>query len=152
VRGWRACADLYLHTAPRPLTTTLDICEDERRGRKPVGPPGRVFGSLLADLLNSWRRPGPQGNRNTQDRTSGTSTPTKDNARQQAGSAQSGNAWGGKGKGAGSGQASGPADRHVPVRDFNANEVKDFLKQSTFYTCRGVTEDVEAHADFQQST
>jgi hypothetical protein len=84
--------------------------------------------------VNSWRRPG-QGNRPNQDRSSsGTNTPTKDGGRPQPVSAASGNAWGGKGKAAGSAQAaqtSAPAENHVPVRDFNANEVRDFLKRST---------------------
>jgi hypothetical protein len=50
-----------------------------------------------------------------------------------------GNAWGNKGnqgKPAGPGQAvtaSTPAEHHVPVRDFNANEVKDYLKKSKCY-------------------
>ncbi|KAF2032206.1 hypothetical protein EK21DRAFT_37710, partial [Setomelanomma holmii] len=84
---------------------------------------------------NSLRRPG-QGNRPTQDRSSsGTNIPTKDGGRPQPASALSGNAWGGKGKAVGSAQgaqASGPAEHHVPVRDFNANEVRDFLKKKYF--------------------
>lgn len=87
-----------------------------------------------ANRVNSWRRQG-QGNRQNQERSSGTSTPTKESARQQAMPAPPGpNAWAAKGK------PSGPApaahaqvqanDPHVPVRDFNANEVKDFLRKS----------------------
>ncbi|KAF2819980.1 hypothetical protein CC86DRAFT_374694 [Ophiobolus disseminans] len=77
-----------------------------------------------------WRRPG-QGKPTTQDRNSGANTPTKDSGRQQT-AAPSGNAWGGKGKATGpapASQTSAAAKPHVPVRDFNANEVKDFLKK-----------------------
>ncbi|KAF2795700.1 hypothetical protein K505DRAFT_323888 [Melanomma pulvis-pyrius CBS 109.77] len=86
---------------------------------------------------NRWRRSG-QANRQSQqnqDRIPGTNTPTKDGGRQQAAAALSGNAWGtGKGKAAvgGSGGASQSplqADSHVPVKDFNAAEVKEFLKK-----------------------
>ncbi|KAI2475986.1 hypothetical protein Ptr902_12625 [Pyrenophora tritici-repentis] len=78
---------------------------------------------------NRWRRQG-QGNRN-----SGTNTPTKDNGRQQAMSSLTGNAWGAKqGKAGGAGPTATTAqaqpDNHVPVKDFNANEVKEFLKKS----------------------
>ncbi|EDU50420.1 hypothetical protein A1F94_010927 [Pyrenophora tritici-repentis] len=77
---------------------------------------------------NRWRRQG-QGNRN-----SGTNTPTKDNGRQQAMSSLTGNAWGAKqGKAGGAGPTATTAqaqpDNHVPVKDFNANEVKEFLKK-----------------------
>ncbi|CAA9965749.1 hypothetical protein P3342_011769 [Pyrenophora teres f. teres] len=77
---------------------------------------------------NRWRRQG-QGNRN-----SGTNTPTKDNGRQQAMSSLTGNAWGAKqGKAGGAGPTAATAqaqpDNHVPVKDFNANEVKEFLKK-----------------------
>jgi hypothetical protein len=56
--------------------------------------------------------------------------------------ALSGNAWGGKGKAAGGadrGQAPGQpaaaqADQHVPVKEFNAAEVKDWLKKSASYS------------------
>ncbi|KAH7079013.1 hypothetical protein BKA63DRAFT_563672 [Paraphoma chrysanthemicola] len=81
---------------------------------------------------NRWRRPG-QGNRPNQDRSSsGTNTPTKESGRPQPVSSVSGNAWGGKGKATGpapAGQVSASAEQHVPVRDFNANEVRDFLKR-----------------------
>ncbi|KAF1913599.1 hypothetical protein BDU57DRAFT_541001 [Ampelomyces quisqualis] len=80
---------------------------------------------------NRWRRPG-QGNRQTQDRNSGANTPTKEGGRPQSTPAVSGNAWGGKGKAAGAPpvtQTNAPATPHVPVRDFNANEVKDFLRK-----------------------
>ncbi|KAL7779029.1 hypothetical protein CFE70_008532 [Pyrenophora teres f. teres 0-1] len=78
---------------------------------------------------NRWRRQG-QGNRN-----SGTNTPTKDNGRQQAMSSLTGNAWGAKqGKAGGAGPTAATAqaqpDNHVPVKDFNANEVKEFLKKN----------------------
>ncbi|KAF2000234.1 hypothetical protein P154DRAFT_204520 [Amniculicola lignicola CBS 123094] len=85
---------------------------------------------------NRWRRPAQGGRQNTQDR-SGSNTPSKDGGRQQAMAALSGNAWGqGKGKGAGGGDR-GPAaqpapvqaDTHVAVREFNAGEVKDYLKK-----------------------
>ncbi|KAF3049168.1 hypothetical protein E8E11_008488 [Didymella keratinophila] len=69
---------------------------------------------------NRWRRPGP-GN-------------SKD-GRQQASPAP-GNAWGNKAaqnKPAGSGQtgpgAAAPKEEHVPVRGFNAVEVRDYLKK-----------------------
>jgi hypothetical protein len=56
--------------------------------------------------------------------------------------ALSGNAWKGKGQGgaertqaqaqaqAQAQTPSAPAEHHVPVKDFNAGEVKDFLKKS----------------------
>ncbi|KAF2868024.1 hypothetical protein BDV95DRAFT_581144 [Massariosphaeria phaeospora] len=82
---------------------------------------------------NRWRRAGGQANQN---RASGTNTPTKDGGRQQAMAALSGNAWStGKGKVAG-GSDRAPAqpapvqtEQHVPVREFNAGEVKDYLKK-----------------------
>jgi len=53
-------------------------------------------------------------------------------------SSLTGNAWGtkqGKAAGAGAGATSATAqaqpDSHLPVKDFNANEVKEFLKKST---------------------
>ena len=81
------------------------------------------------DASYSWRRQG-QANRN-----SGASTPTKDSGRQQAMPAPANNVWGAKQT-----KASGPApaaaqaqsEHHVPVKDFNANEVKEFLKKSMF--------------------
>ena len=56
----------------------------------------------------------------------------------------SGNVWGGgKGKAAGGGGGSSdrpaaqptsvPADQHVPVKDFNAGEVKEYLKKSEYF-------------------
>ncbi|KAI4911936.1 hypothetical protein J4E90_006754 [Alternaria incomplexa] len=46
--------------------------------------------------------------------------------------APTGNVWGAK-QGKGSGPAAAPAqaqpDQHVPVKEFNANEVRDFLKK-----------------------
>ncbi|KAH6145665.1 hypothetical protein HBI64_002300 [Parastagonospora nodorum] len=80
---------------------------------------------------NRWRRP---GQRNNQNRNSGANTPTKEAGRQQAPSTTTGNAWGGKGKTAGpapapAAQTNAPAVHHVPVRDFNSNEVRDFLKK-----------------------
>ncbi|OAL05771.1 hypothetical protein IQ06DRAFT_289862 [Phaeosphaeriaceae sp. SRC1lsM3a] len=83
---------------------------------------------------NRWRRPG-QGNRQSQDRNSGANTPTKEGGRPQATPAASGNAWGAKGKAAGPASATpstAPAVHHVPVRDFNSNEVKEFLKKKYF--------------------
>lgn len=47
-------------------------------------------------------------------------------------SALSGNAWGTKGKAAGPAPvatAQAQPEHHTPVRDFNANEVKDFLRK-----------------------
>lgn len=51
-------------------------------------------------------------------------------------SSLTGNAWGAKqGKATGTGPvaATAPAqpDNHLPVKDFNANEVKEFLRKST---------------------
>ncbi|KAH7402685.1 hypothetical protein BKA66DRAFT_6798 [Pyrenochaeta sp. MPI-SDFR-AT-0127] len=80
---------------------------------------------------NRWRRQG-QANRQNQDRTSGSTTPAKEGGRQQAMSALSGNAWGTKGKAAGPAPvatAQAQPEHHTPVRDFNANEVKDFLRK-----------------------
>ncbi|KAF2110043.1 hypothetical protein BDV96DRAFT_651201 [Lophiotrema nucula] len=82
-------------------------------------------------MSNSWRPNGRANRQNNQDR-SGTNTPTRDAGRQQAMAALSGNAWGpGKNKGAGAGgdRQAAPAEQHVPVKDFNASEVKDFLKK-----------------------
>ncbi|XTI94768.1 hypothetical protein V2W45_1441656 [Cenococcum geophilum] len=87
-----------------------------------------------------WRRSGqPQQQRQNQDRSSGTNTPTRDNARQQAMPSLSGNSWAmsDKGKGGSTGgerpRSMQPmpvqGEQHVPVRDFNAAEVKDFLKK-----------------------
>ena len=89
-----------------------------------------------ANMSNSWRRQG-QTNRQGQDRASGTSTPTKDAGRQQPMPNAPANVWGAKGKPAGAAPAT-PAqqaqpEHHVPVRDFNANEVREFLKKSTFF-------------------
>jgi hypothetical protein len=66
---------------------------------------------------------------------SGTNTPTKDGGRQQAMAALSGNVWaGGKGKPAGGGDRGAaqpaPGPTHVPVKDFNSAEVREFLKKS----------------------
>ncbi|OCK76925.1 hypothetical protein K432DRAFT_385086 [Lepidopterella palustris CBS 459.81] len=87
---------------------------------------------------NRWRRSGqPQQQRqNNQDRSSsGTNTPTKEGARQQSMSALTGNTWAGKGgpasaeKGRGTQPLAVQGEQHVPVRNFNATEVKDFLKK-----------------------
>jgi hypothetical protein len=79
--------------------------------------------------MDSWRRTG-QGKQN-QERGSGTNTPTKEGGRQQATSAVAGSAWGGKAKGAGPAPATQTsAEHHVPVREFNAGEVREFLKKS----------------------
>ncbi|EUC40582.1 hypothetical protein COCMIDRAFT_41103 [Bipolaris oryzae ATCC 44560] len=78
---------------------------------------------------NRWRRQG-QANRN-----SGTSTPTKDAAGrpQSMTAAPAGNVWGTKqAKASGptpAAQAQAQAEHHVPVKGFNANEVKEFLKK-----------------------
>jgi hypothetical protein len=77
----------------------------------------------------SWRRTGKN-----QDRNSGASTPTgtKDKA------TPAGNtAWGGKGKTAPGTQSAAP-EHHVPVREFNANEVREFLRKSMSCTWRAV--------------
>jgi hypothetical protein len=98
----------------------------------------RACARTAADRVNSWRRPG-QGNRQTQDRSSSANNPTKEGGRQQTTPTAPSNAWGGKGKAPGAppaAQSNAPAPHHVPVRDFNSNEVKDFLKKSTshFYS------------------
>ncbi|KAI8937697.1 hypothetical protein NX059_005398 [Plenodomus lindquistii] len=89
---------------------------------------------------NRWRRQG-QTNRQNQDRSSGTSTPTKDGPRPQPNTAPSGGAWGAKGKPSGPAPvSSAPAqatEQHVPVRDFNANEVKDFLRKKYLESTAG---------------
>ncbi|KAF1974254.1 hypothetical protein BU23DRAFT_579736 [Bimuria novae-zelandiae CBS 107.79] len=75
---------------------------------------------------SSWQRPQGRGNR-----TSGSNNQNKDGGRQQSVSSVSGNAW--KGKSAGGAQAQAPSvptEQHVPVKDFNAGEVKDFLKKN----------------------
>lgn len=71
--------------------------------------------------MRSWRRPG-QGNSKDGRQQSTASTP---------------NAWGNKtaqnNKPTGQGQAApvpAPKEEHVPVRDFNAAEVRDYLKKS----------------------
>jgi hypothetical protein len=84
---------------------------------------------------NRWRRPGPGQGNNRQTQGAATPTPTKD-GRQPSAATPPPNAWATKGKPAGPGQpatataASAPAEHHVPVRGFNANEVKDFLKKN----------------------
>ncbi|KAJ4286719.1 hypothetical protein N0V90_012971 [Kalmusia sp. IMI 367209] len=76
---------------------------------------------------SSWQRPHGRGNR-----ASG-NNPNKDGGRQQAMSALSGNVWKGKGSGgAERAHAQAPsvqAEQHVPVKGFNAGEVKEFLKK-----------------------
>ena len=77
---------------------------------------------------SSWQRPQGRGNR-----ASGSNNQNKDGGRQQAVSSVAGNAW--KGKGAPSAQPqaqsqSNPAELHAPAKDFNASEVKEFLKKS----------------------
>jgi hypothetical protein len=89
-------------------------------------------------MATSWPRSRQTNRQNSQnERTSGANTPTRDGGRQQAAAALSGNAWTQpKGKATGGGGApQSPvqaADSHVPVQDFNAAEVKNFLKKSTF--------------------
>ncbi|KAF2691656.1 hypothetical protein K458DRAFT_411379 [Lentithecium fluviatile CBS 122367] len=96
----------------------------------------------------SWSRPqGGRGNRN-----SGANTPNKEGGRQQAMTALSGNAWGGKGKAAGGTDraqaqpASAQADQHVPVKDFNASEVKEFLKTRYLESIGGTSPATNASA------
>lgn len=111
----------------------------------------REIALLTSDLQHSWRRPGPgqaAANRG-QSGGSGTSTPTRDAGKlqqQQAGSmtAASGNVWGGAaGKvKAGGAPAAGQVEQqqqtqqsqtqqqHVPESEFNADEVREFLKKS----------------------
>ncbi|PSN70292.1 hypothetical protein BS50DRAFT_585730 [Corynespora cassiicola Philippines] len=94
---------------------------------------------------NRWRRSG-QANRQNQDRSSGTNTPTRDGGRQQAMGALQGNVWG-NAKGKATGGADRPAaqptpvqaEHHVPVRDFNAGEVKEFLKKRYLESTGGTT-------------
>jgi hypothetical protein len=130
-----------LTAPPLPLTTsllTLPLSSHERRGREPVSRPSQ-FAMTYLTCCNSWRRSG-QSNRQNQDTRSGNNTPARDGGRQQALSALSGNAWGpGKGK-AGGGGNQGPAqattaqaEQHVPVKDFNAAEVREFLKKSKLH-------------------
>lgn len=57
------------------------------------------------------------------------SASAKDAGRQQAMATLSGNAWAGGNKGK---QQSQAEPGHVPVRDFNANEVREFLKKSMY--------------------
>lgn len=96
----------------------------------------RVVGRL-SDHVTSWRRQG-QANRQNHDRSSGTGTPTKDSGRQQAMPAPPGNAWGVKATAAGAAPATRnptqtqATEQHAPVQDFNANEVKEFLRKSTW--------------------
>jgi hypothetical protein len=121
---------------PAPLSLSPHHSDNERRGREPVRHLQRACVRKAADNMDSWRRPG-QGNRQTQDRSSSANNPTKDGGRQQATPTAPGNAWGGKGKAAGSApaaQSNAPAQHHVPVRDFNSNEVKEFLRKSTSNT------------------
>lgn len=86
------------------------------------------------DVAYTWRRSGP--NRPNQDRSSGTNTPTRESAQQQGLGSVSGNAWGSrKGKGAAADRPGPPpaspaqTEHHLPMRDFNASEVKEFLKK-----------------------
>ena len=97
----------------------------------------RDDGSGSDSHRSSWQQR-PQGRGNN--RTSGVNNQNKDGGRQQGLSSVSGNAW--KGKGAPGAQASTPApasttpaEQHVPLRDFNAGEVKDFLKKSKRIPC-----------------
>ena len=99
--------------------------------RYATDPVRRSIGWISNSSRSSWQQR-PQGRGN---RTSGPNTPNKDGGRQQAMAALSGNAW--KSKGAGGGdraQAQPPSvqqEAHVPVKDFNAGEVREFLKKST---------------------
>ncbi|KAK7189403.1 uncharacterized protein CC84DRAFT_1258141 [Paraphaeosphaeria sporulosa] len=89
---------------------------------------------------SSWQRPQGRGNR-----ASSSNNPSKEGARQQAMSAVSGNAWKAKGQGQGGAERapapapSVPAEQHVPVKDFNAGEVKEFLKKKYLESVAGIS-------------
>lgn len=89
---------------------------------------------------NRWRRQG-QANRQNPDRSSGTNTPTKESSRPQPATAPSAGAWGPKGKAPGLATTTPvqvpAAEQHVPVRDFNANEVKDYLRKKYLESTAG---------------
>ncbi|KAL6163390.1 hypothetical protein ACJQWK_10972 [Exserohilum turcicum] len=119
-----AAAFYIFHSTPRSLASAHLLPKAKKMsgpGENRYVPPPR------------WRRQG-QANRN-----SGASTPTKDAGRQQPMAPPTANVWGAK-----QAKASGPPqttatttatpaqsqpEHHVPVKDFNANEVRDFLKK-----------------------
>ncbi|KAF9735396.1 hypothetical protein PMIN01_06801 [Paraphaeosphaeria minitans] len=94
---------------------------------------------------SSWQRPQGRGNR-----TSGSNNPSKEGGRQQAMPAVSGNAWKAKGQGgaerAPAQAPSVPAEQHVPVKDFNAGEVKEFLKKKYLESVTGISSSDSASA------
>ncbi|KAF2440790.1 hypothetical protein P171DRAFT_489481 [Karstenula rhodostoma CBS 690.94] len=94
--------------------------------------------SGAAENRSSWQRPQGRGNR-----ASGSNNATKEGGRQQAMSAVAGNAWKGKAQGgaerAPAQPPSIPAEQHVPVKDFNAAEVKDFLKKKYLESVAGTS-------------
>jgi hypothetical protein len=141
-----ACMRLHLQTraskltvaslyAPHHLThPAFLVLRYERRRREPVSCHWKLEVPALTEW-NSWRRSG-QANRQSQDGRSGNNTPTREAGRQQAMNALSGNAWGGpKGKAPGGGNERGPVQpasyqgEHIPVRDFNADEVRAYLRK-----------------------
>ncbi len=86
---------------------------------------------------NDPSRAAQQNQTSSQDRT----TPGQQQNRQQnrAGgrggqNTPSGNAWAGDGAKRDGPAAKMPQDEHIPVSDFNAQEVRDVLKQSTYST------------------
>jgi hypothetical protein len=100
------------------------------------------------DETSGWRRSG-QANRQNQETRSGTSTPNRDGGRQQGVSGVSGNVWGGgKGKATGAGNAERQVVQPTPAqaeqqqnvsdKDFNAGEVKEYLKKRTLALFRAV--------------
>jgi hypothetical protein len=91
---------------------------------------------------SSWQRPQGRGNR-----ASASNNQNKDGGRQQGSSPASGNVWKGKGAPGAQNQSqnqnqaqaqaqpqastpSVPSEPHVPVKGFNAGEVREFLKKS----------------------
>jgi hypothetical protein len=80
---------------------------------------------------SNWQR--PQGRGNNRNSNSGSNAPGKDGGRQNSQSGPAGNAWKGKAA-AGGDRAQTPSTpvqaEHRPVKDFNSNEVRDFLKKS----------------------
>lgn len=101
----------------------------------------------------SWRRGGggaPQSSRQQPpsrgDRSSGTNTPSRQDGGRQAMAAYSGNVWGGQDRSRSGSSAGGQAvqgdrargalgvgpveEQHVPVREYNAAETREFLKMS----------------------
>lgn len=134
----------------------------------------REIALLTSDLQRSWRRPGPGHGQAAANRGqsggSGTSTPTREAGKlqqQQAGSmtAASGNVWGGaagKVKGAGGApaavqeqqqqqqqQSQTQHQQHVAENEFNADEVREFLKKSM---CPNPRDELHAHMRLLEQT